>query len=87
MRRRGSPWAQCVFSEGPYLRPQFIQPYRCKNLLIEDVTLFNSPMWQVHPVLCTKSQRPRTHHQHFREEHGWMRSRILHRCARRELFF
>ncbi|HYP53643.1 MAG TPA: glycosyl hydrolase family 28 protein, partial [Pyrinomonadaceae bacterium] len=35
------------------LRPQFIQPYRCKNVLIERVTIKNSPMWELHPVLCT----------------------------------
>jgi polygalacturonase len=44
---------QRVFGLGHYLRPQFIQPYRCRNVLIEGVTLLNSPMWQVHPVLCT----------------------------------
>lgn len=53
LAERGVPVEQRVFGEGHYLRPQFIQPYRCKNVLIEDVTLFNSPMWQVHPVLCT----------------------------------
>src|ERR1700722_2116294 len=53
MAERGVPVSQRVFDEGHYLRPQFIQPYRCKNVLIEDVRLFNSPMWQVHPVLCT----------------------------------
>jgi polygalacturonase len=53
MVERGVPVGGRVFGEGHYLRPQFIQPYRCKNVLIEDVTLFNSPMWQVHPVLCT----------------------------------
>src|SRR3984957_2144913 len=53
MAERGVPVSQRVFGEGHYLRPQFIQPYRCKNVLIEEVTLFNSPMWQVHPVLCT----------------------------------
>ena len=41
------------FRRGHYLRPQFIQPYRCKNVLLEGVTLKNSPMWQVYPVLCT----------------------------------
>ncbi|XP_037046843.1 probable polygalacturonase [Bradysia coprophila] len=41
-----------VFGEGFYLRPQFIQPYRSKNVLIEGVTILNSPMWIVHPVLC-----------------------------------
>jgi len=38
--------------EGSYLRPQFIQPYKCKNVLIDGVTIKNSPMWEIHPVLC-----------------------------------
>jgi polygalacturonase len=42
-----------LFGEGHFLRPQFIQPYRCKNVLIEGVTLKNSPMWEINPVLCT----------------------------------
>jgi len=36
-----------------YLRPNFIQPYRCRNVLIENVTIHNSPMWEIHPVLCS----------------------------------
>jgi polygalacturonase len=43
-----------VFGDGPAkLRVNFIQPYRCTNVLIEDVTVLNSPMWEVNPVLCT----------------------------------
>lgn len=43
-----------VFGEGPSkLRVNFIQPYRCSNVLIEDLTIVNSPMWEVNPVLCT----------------------------------
>ena len=38
--------------EANYLRPPFIQPYRCKNVLIEGVTIKNSPFWLVNPVLC-----------------------------------
>ena len=49
----GVPVAQRVFGEGHFLRPNFIQPYRCKNVLIEGVTIINSPMWEIHPVLCT----------------------------------
>ena len=30
----------------------FIQPYRCTNVLIEGVTMTNSPMYEMHPVLC-----------------------------------
>lgn len=41
------------FGEGHYLRPQFIQPYNCENILIEGVTILRSPMWVIHPVLCT----------------------------------
>jgi polygalacturonase len=41
-----------VFGEGSYLRPQFVQPYRCENVLIEGVTIVNSPMWEINPVLC-----------------------------------
>lgn len=46
------PVEKRIFGEGGYLRPQFIQPYRCKNVLIEDIKIINSPMWEVHPVLC-----------------------------------
>jgi polygalacturonase len=52
MAERGVPVAQRTFGEGDYLRPNFIQPYRCKNVLIEGVTIVNSPMWEIHPVLC-----------------------------------
>ncbi|MEO8062129.1 MAG: glycoside hydrolase family 28 protein [Pseudomonadota bacterium] len=41
-----------VFGEGSMLRPPFIQPYDCENVLIEGVTLRNSPFWNIHPVLC-----------------------------------
>jgi polygalacturonase len=53
MAESGAPVAQRVFAEGSYLRPQFFQPYRCRNVLIEGVTIRNSPMWEIHPVLCT----------------------------------
>lgn len=45
--------AERIYGEGSFLRPNFIQPYRCKNVLIEGVTILNSPMWELHPVLCT----------------------------------
>lgn len=52
MMNNNVPVAERVFGEGHYLRPQFIQPYKCKNVLIEGVTIVDSPMWEVHPVLC-----------------------------------
>ncbi|HLA96216.1 MAG TPA: glycoside hydrolase family 28 protein [Pyrinomonadaceae bacterium] len=52
MMDKNIPVAERIFGEGHYLRPQFIQPYKCKNVLIEGVTIIDSPMWEVHPVLC-----------------------------------
>jgi unsaturated rhamnogalacturonyl hydrolase len=49
----GVPVADRVQGEGSFLRPAFIQPYRCKNVLIEGVRIINSPMWEMNPVLCT----------------------------------
>jgi polygalacturonase len=51
MMEKGMPVRYRVLGEGAYLRPNFIQPYRCKNVLIEDVKIVNSPMWEIHPVL------------------------------------
>jgi len=53
MGARGVPVGERVFGRDSFLRPNFIQPYRCQNVLIEGVTIVNSPMWEVHPVLCT----------------------------------
>jgi polygalacturonase len=47
------PVAERRFGEGHYLRPPFIQTYRCDRVLIEGVSLRRSPFWQVHPVLCS----------------------------------
>lgn len=51
MAEKGVPVEERTFGEGFFLRPQFIQSYRCKNILIEGVTIINSPMWEIHPVL------------------------------------
>ncbi|MCB9315392.1 MAG: glycoside hydrolase family 28 protein [Lewinellaceae bacterium] len=48
---REVPVSKRVLGEGAYLRPNFIQPYRCKNVLIDGPTIRNSPMWVMHPVL------------------------------------
>ena len=52
MMQKGVPVSERIFGENSYLRPQFIQPYKCKNVLIEGVKIIDSPMWEVHPVLC-----------------------------------
>jgi polygalacturonase len=48
----GVPVERRVFADGFHLPPSFVQPYRCENVLIQGVTLTNSPFWQIHPVLC-----------------------------------
>ena len=53
MGARGVPVAERVFGAGSFLRPNFIQPYRCQNVLVDGVTIVNSPMWEIHPVLCS----------------------------------
>jgi polygalacturonase len=47
------PLAQRLFGDKGSLRPNFIVPYLCRNILIEDVRIINSPMWEINPVLCT----------------------------------
>jgi polygalacturonase len=53
MGAKGIPVSKRVFGPGHHLRPNLMQPYRCQNVLIEGVTLLNSPMWNMHPVLST----------------------------------
>ena len=35
-----------------FLRPPFFQPYECTNVLVEGITIRNSPFWNVTPVFC-----------------------------------
>lgn len=49
----GVPVANRVYGQGHFLRPSFIEPYRCRNVLIEGVTIRNAPFWVMHPTLCT----------------------------------
>jgi polygalacturonase len=53
MVAKGAPVSERVFGAGSTLRPQFLQPYRSRNVLIDGITVVNSPMWEIHPVLCT----------------------------------
>jgi polygalacturonase len=53
MAADGVPVEQRRFGEGDYLRPNFIQFNRCRNVMVEGVHIRRSPMWEVNPVLCT----------------------------------
>jgi len=50
MGEDGVPVSQRIFGPGHKLRPNFVQPSRCHNVLIEGVTFRNSPMWVLHPL-------------------------------------
>ena len=49
----GVPVEERVYGTGDYLRPSFVEFLRCRNVLIEGVTVVRSPMWLLHPTLCT----------------------------------
>jgi polygalacturonase len=36
---------------GKTLSPNMIEPYKCKNVLIEGIKIINGPFWHIHPVL------------------------------------
>ena len=46
------PAAERKFGKGKGLRPQLVNFVRCENVLIEDVSLLNSPFWVIHPLFC-----------------------------------
>jgi polygalacturonase len=47
------PVEQRQFGEGDNLRPDFIEFNRCRNVMVEGVHIRRSPMWEIHPLLCT----------------------------------
>lgn len=51
MADRQIPIEERIFGEGHYLRPSFINFMNCRNILIQDITINRSPMWEIHPVL------------------------------------
>ncbi|AQZ63479.1 Polygalacturonase [[Actinomadura] parvosata subsp. kistnae] len=48
----GVPVERRRFGDGHYLKPNMIQFYGCRNVLVEDLDIRNPAMWTVHPVLC-----------------------------------
>lgn len=46
------PVSKRVFGKGTLLRPSCIQFMGCSRILIEGVTIKNSPFWTIHPVYC-----------------------------------
>lgn len=53
MGDREVPVSQRIFGEGHFIRPNFVVPFRCRNVLIEGVRITDSPAWEIQPVYCT----------------------------------
>lgn len=54
MAHRNVPVAERDMTRGEAnLRPQFIQFNRCQRILVENVSIENSPFWVIHPYMCT----------------------------------
>jgi len=53
MGRDGVPVAQRVFGAGARLRPPFVQFFDCSLVLVEGLTVRDSPFWLIHPVYCS----------------------------------
>ncbi len=49
---KGVPVEERRMGDGYGMRVQLVNPVKCKNVLIEDVTLLRSPFWVIHPLLC-----------------------------------
>ena len=47
------PVAQRVFGAGHFLPPQMVQPFASDTVLLEGVTVENSPFWHLNPNLCS----------------------------------
>ncbi|ACU08324.1 glycoside hydrolase, family 28 [Flavobacteriaceae bacterium 3519-10] len=44
------PVSNRTFGNGRYLRPNFIEPFECENVLIQGITIINAPFWILHPI-------------------------------------
>jgi polygalacturonase len=48
----GVPVHERVFGPGHFLRPGMVQLWGCRDVLLEDFAVVDSPFWSVHPVYC-----------------------------------
>ncbi len=52
LNKKQVPVEERIFGNGFYLRPQFVNFIECKNVLIQDITIRDSPFWILHPLFC-----------------------------------
>lgn len=48
MNHKNTPVKERIFGDGHYLRPQLIQFFNSKNILVENVQIEDSPFWCIH---------------------------------------
>lgn len=53
MGQNNVPLEKRVFGENHYLRPNFLEPFECTNVLIKGVKIINAPFWIIHPIKST----------------------------------
>ncbi len=46
------PVEKRILGDGYGMRVQLVNPVKCKNVLIEGVTMLRAPFWVMHPLLC-----------------------------------
>ena len=46
------PINERIFGKGTILRPSCVQFMGCSRILVEGITIRNSPFWTIHPVYC-----------------------------------
>lgn len=51
MGEDGIPVSERIFGENHFMRSSFIQFIKCKNILIDGISIVRSPMWEINPVL------------------------------------
>jgi len=52
LNEKGTPVEERRFGAGDNLRPQLINLYKCRNILISDLTLTRPAFWTIHPLMC-----------------------------------
>lgn len=47
-----TPVYERLFGAGHWIRPAFVEPVGCSNVLIEGVKIVDATFWVIHPLLC-----------------------------------
>ena len=77
MGKRGVPVADRVFGDGRWMRPIFVQPYRCRRVLIEGVTVAEFTDVGDQPGALHQRHRAQRDHSQPRPEQRRLRSRVV----------